>query len=257
MVNVRGVADGERLTLVISAPRRSAELNYNGVLSDTGLDLNPSGNAGQVSTVHFIRSSVANFNAEAHKLAQAGEVIKAEKLKGARVEALNRSVFALETSLNAYVKRASKQIQDTPRFMSYFSLASKNISSKLLSAQRLASGNDQQRAQAEGLFLQIEGAEPGIRNTSDSIDSAVEDMVREAASLKVQMRAFNDACLGDASSLPGDIIPDMGVCKGLITSVSRFEAIRGQLHESHDRLQKMKRAQIAQLESAWHVAASR
>lgn len=254
MANVRGVVDGERLTLVISPPRSSTELNYSGVLSEKGLDLNLSGKAGLVSKVHFSRDSVANFNTEADRLAQAGQVIKSEKLNGARVDALNRSASALEASLDAYVKRANKQINDTPRLVSYFTQVSKEIGAKLQLAQRLAAGNDQQRLQAEGLLVQIEGSEPSIRNTSESIDGAIEDMVQEAASLNAQMTDFNGICLGNASSVhPGDIIPDMGPCKGLITAVSRFKAVRGPVNESHARLQKMKGAAIAQLEVAWRA----
>lgn len=254
MANVRGVVDGERLTLIISTPMSSTELNYSGVLSDKGLELNLSGKAGLVSKVNFARDSVEYFNAEAKRLAQTGEVIKAEKLKGARVDALNRAASALEASLDAYVKRANKQINDTPRFVSYFAQASKEIGAKLQLAQRLAAGGDQQRLQAEGLFVQIEGSEPGIRNTSESIDGAIEDMVREAASLNAQMTAFNGICLGDASSVhPGDIIPDMGPCRGLKAAVSRFEAVRGPLHESHARLQKVKAAAIARLEGDWRA----
>jgi len=158
MANVRGVVDGERLTLAISTPMSSPKQNYSGVLSDKGLDLNLSGNTGLVSKVHFTRDSVENFNAESQRLAQTGQVIKAEKLKGARVDALNRSASALEASLDAYVKRANKQINDTPRFVTYFIQASKEIGSKLQHAQRLATGNGQQRLQAKGLFVQIEGS---------------------------------------------------------------------------------------------------
>lgn len=255
MANVRGVVDGERLTLVISTPRGSTELNYSGVLSDNGLDLNLSGKAGLVSKVHFTRDSVEKFNAESQRLAQTGQVIKAEMLKGARVDALNRSASALESSLDAYVKRANKQINDTPRFVSYFALASKEIGAKLQLAQRLAAGGDQQRLQAEGLLVQIEGSEPSIRNTSESIDSAIEDMVREAASLNAQMTAFNGVCLGGGTSVrPSDIIPDMGPCRGLIGAVSSFEAVRGPVQEAHMRLQTMKAAAIAQLEVAWRAA---
>ncbi|WP_143503558.1 hypothetical protein [Pseudomonas sp. ATCC PTA-122608] len=257
IANVRGVVDGERLTLVISTPRGSTELNYSGVLSDKGLDLNVSGDAALVSKVHFTRDSVEEFNAESQRLAQTGHVIKAEKLKGARVDALNRSASALEASLDAYVKRANKQINDTPRFVSYFAQVSKEIGGKLQLAQRLAAGNDQQRLQAGGLLVQIEGSEPRIRNISESIDGAIEDMVREAASLNAQMTAFNGICLGDASSVhPGDIIPDMGPCRGLKAAVSGFEAVRGPLHESHARLQKVKAVAIAQLEVAWRAADS-
>jgi hypothetical protein len=255
MANVRGVVDGERLTLAISTPMSSPEQNYSGVLSDKGLDLNLSGDAGLVSKVHFTRDSVENFNAESQRLAQTGQVIKAEKLKGARVDALNRSASALEASLDAYVKRANKQINDTPLFVTYFIQASKEIGAKLQHAQRLATGNDQQRLQAEGLLVQIEGSEPSIRNTSESIDGAIEDMVREAASLSARMTAFRGICLGDASSVhPGDIIPDMGPCKSLTAAVSRFEAVRGAVHECHERFQKVKAAAIAQLEAAWRAA---
>lgn len=255
--NVRGIVDEERLTLAISAPRRSTELNCNGVLSDTGLDLNLSGSGGQVSIVHFVRSSVENFNFEAQRLTRAGHVIKAGRLKGEQVETLNRSASALADALDAYVKRANKQINDTPRFLSFFAQASKDIGAKLQSAQRLASGNDQHRAQARGLFLQVEGSESGIRNTSESIDGAIDEMVRETASLNVRMTAFNGICLGGKSLVrPGDIIPDMGPCKGLIAAAWRFEAIKAPLHETHERLQKVKDAAITQLESSWRAASA-
>lgn len=255
--NVRGVVDDERLTLAISVPKRSTELNYTGVLSDTGLDLNLPGNTGLISKVHFTRSSVADFNTKAHNLARAGDVIKAEKLKGEQVEALNRSASALADALDTYVKRANKQINDTPRFMSLFAQASKDISAKLRYAQRLASGGDQQRAQADSLFLEIEGSESGIRNTSESIDGAIDEMVREMASLNVQMTAFNGMCLGGKFTVgPGDIIPDMGPCKGLIAAASRFEAVRAPMRENHERLQKTKDAAITQLESSWRAASA-
>ena len=70
------------------------------------------------------------------------------------------------------------------------------------------------------------------------------------------MPSYNGTCLGDASlERPGNIIPDMGPCKRRIPAVSRFEGVRVALHESHGRLQKTKRAEIAQLESAWRAAA--
>lgn len=217
IANVRGFVDERRLTLTTSASRRSTELNYNGLILDKGLDLNISGNGGQVSTVHFVRSSVENFNLEAQRLTQAGHVIKAGRLKGEQIETSNRSASALADALDAYVKRAKKQINDTPRFLSFFAQASKDIGAKLQLAQRLASGSDRQRAQAEGLFLQIEGSESGIRNTGESIDGAIDEMVRERASLNVQMTSFNGICLGGESLVrPGDIIPDMGPCKWAI-----------------------------------------
>ncbi|NMZ34003.1 hypothetical protein [Pseudomonas proteolytica] len=257
MANVKGAVDGERLTLAISTPRSSTELTYSGVISDKGLELNLSGSTGLVSKVNFARDSVENFNVEANRLAQAGEVIKTEKLKVARVVVLNRSASVLEASLDAYVKRAKKQISDTPRFVSYFAQASKEIGAKFQLAQRLAAGNDRQRLQAENLFVQVEGSEPGIRNTSESIDGAIEEMVLKASTLKAQMTAFKGICIDDASSLrPGDVIPDMGPCKGLIAAASSFEAVQGPVNEAHERLQKMKAAAIAQLEPAWRTAGS-
>ncbi|WP_141537508.1 hypothetical protein [Pseudomonas lurida] len=74
MANVRGAVDAERLAQAISALNSSTELNYSGELSDKGMELYISGNAGVVSKVHFTRDSVANFNAEAQRLARCGKL---------------------------------------------------------------------------------------------------------------------------------------------------------------------------------------
>jgi hypothetical protein len=162
-------------------------------------------------------------------LAQAGQSIRTEKLRADQVETLYRSSLALEEALNNYVKRARKQIDDTPRFISYFTRAS-NVSDRLRLARRLSSGNGALSAQAEAMLAQVSASEPAIRNTGDSIDKAIEDMTREEASLNIRMMAFNGNCLDASTVKPEDVIPDMGTCRVLETAAARFGDVRGLVH---------------------------
>lgn len=124
--NVSGVVDGESLTLTVSLAGLPISRNLSGTVTASTLELNLVGSAGAVASAHFARGSVADFNTEAERLAQAGQSIRTEKLRADQVETLDRSALALEEALNAYVKRARKQIDDTPRFISYFTRASKD-----------------------------------------------------------------------------------------------------------------------------------
>lgn len=253
--NLSGVVDGEKLTLMVTLPGTSGDLNLGGTVTKAGLDLNLSGVAGRISDIHFSHGTVSAFNAEADRLTRAGESIRVERLRGEKVEALNRVAAALEVALDDYVTRANKQIKETPRFLSYFSNAAKQVGERIRLAQRLAVGNDGQRAQAEVLFAQVEGSEPTIRNTSDSIDDAIEQMARDKVMLNTRLSAFGGNCLGKATSVkPGDVIPDMGPCKGLIAAVARFDDVATPLHESHIRLRKLKVEAMGSLESSWRLA---
>lgn len=253
MANVSGVVDGESLTLTVSLAGLPISRNLSGTVTASALELNLVGSAGAVASAHFARGSVADFNSEAERLAQAGQSIKAEKLRADQVETLDRSALALEEALNAYVKRARKQIDDTPRFISYFTRASNDVSNRLRFAQGLLSGNGAQRAQAEVVLAQVSASEPGIRNTGDSIDMAIEDMTREEASLNIRMMAFNGNCLGTSTVKPGDVIPNMGPCKGLEIAAARFGDVRGLVHAAYERLQLQKNKAMKEMEATWQL----
>lgn len=254
MANVSGVVDGENLTLTVSLAGLPISRNLSGTVTASALELNLVGSTGAVASAHFARGSVADFNSEAERLARAGQSIKAEKLRADQVETLDRSALALEVALNAYVKRARKQIDDTPRFISYFTRASNDVSDRLRFAQDLLSGNGVQRAQAEAVLAQVSASEPGIRNTGDSIDTAIEDMTREEASLNIRMMAFNGNCLGISTVKPGDVIPSMGPCKGLEIAAARFEDVRGLVHAAYERLQLQKNKAMKEMEATWQLA---
>lgn len=251
MANVGGVVDGESLVLTVSQAGLPISQNFSGTVTASTLELNMIGSAGAITGAHFVRGSVADFNAEAERLAQASQVIKAEKLRNDQVETLDRSALALEEALNAYVKRARKQIDDTPRFISYFTRASNDIRDRLRFAQRL---NGAQRAQAEAVLAQVSASEPAIRNTGDSIDTAIEDMAREEASLNIRMMAFNGNCLGTSTVKPGGVIPNMGPCKALTSAAARFGEVRVLVHAAHERLQLQKNKAMKELEATWQLA---
>ncbi|MGN7738646.1 hypothetical protein ACTJKT_01440 [Pseudomonas sp. 22526] len=251
MTNVSGVVDGESLTLAVSLAGLPISQNFSGTVTASALELNLVGSAGAVAKAHFARGSVADFNSEAERLAQAGQSIKTEKLRTDQVETLDRSALALEEALNAYVKKARKQIDDTPRFISYFTRASNDIRDRLHFAQHL---NGAQRAQAEAVLAQISASEPAIRNTGDSIDTAIEDMTREEASLNIRMMDFNGNCLGTSTVKPGDVIPNMGPCKALISAAARFGEVRVLVHAAHERLQLQKNKAMKEMEATWQLA---
>ncbi|KZN15920.1 MULTISPECIES: hypothetical protein [Pseudomonas] len=249
--NVSGVVDGESLTLTVSLAGLPISRNLSGTVTASTLELNLVGSAGAVASAHFARGSVADFNTEAERLAQAGQSIRTEKLRADQVETLDRSALALEEALNAYVKRARKQIDDTPRFISYFTRASNDISDRLRFAQRL---NSVQSAQTEAALAQVFASEPAIRNTGDSIDTTIENMTREEASLNIRMMAFNGNCLGISTVKPGDVIPNMGPCKALTSAAARFGEVRVLVHTAHERLQLQKNKAMKEMEATWQLA---
>ncbi|QUG93157.1 hypothetical protein GR140_30830 (plasmid) [Pseudomonas putida] len=251
MANVSGVVDGESLTLAVSLTGLPMSQNFSGTVTTSALELNLVGGAGAVAKAHFTRGSVADFNSEAQRLAQAEQSIKAEKLRSDDVEALDRSALALEEALNAYVKKARKQIDDTPRLISYFTRASTDISDRLHFAQHL---NGAKRAQAEAVLAQISASEPSIRNAGDSIDTAIENMTKEEASLNIRMMDFNGNCLGMSTVKPGDAIPNMGPCKALESAAARFGEVRVLVHAAHERLQLQKNKAMKEMEATWQLA---
>ncbi len=100
MANVSGVVDGESLTLTVSMAGFPISRNLSGTVTASALELNLIGNVGVVASAHFARGSVADFNSEAERLAQAGQSIKAENLRNDQIEALDRSALDLEKALN-------------------------------------------------------------------------------------------------------------------------------------------------------------
>ena len=251
MANVSGVVDGESLTLTVSLLGFPVGRNLSGTVTASALELNLVGTAGAVASVHFTRGSAEDFNSEAERLAQAGQSIKTEKFRDDQIETLDRSALALEEALNAYVKKARKQIDDTPRFISYFTRASNDISDRLRFAQRF---DGAQRAQAKAALAQVSASEPAIRNAGDSIDMAIENMAREEASLNIRMMDFNGNCLGTSTVKPGDAIPNMGPCKALTSAVARFGEVRVLVHVAHERLQRQKNIAMKEMEATWQLA---
>ncbi|NWA05396.1 hypothetical protein [Pseudomonas gingeri] len=211
-LNVIGAVDGESLTLTMARVGIPITQNFSGAVTDSGLELNMVDNSGAALQARFARSNIEEFNAAVGRLTQAGQSIKSESARVDQVEALNRSALALERSLNAYVARAEQQIDKTPSFMSYFSRANKEVSERLQYVQRITSGGDNEvrGLQANTLLNQITASESPIRNTSESIDQAIEEIRREETSLNARLIAFNGICLGSASTVKcsGLMIPD-------------------------------------------------
>ncbi len=249
--NVSGVVDGESLNLTMSLAGFPISQNLSGTVTAAALELNLVGTAGAVASAHFARGSVADFNSEVERLAQVSQSIKNEKLRADKVETLDQSALALKEALNAYVKRARKQIDDTPRFISYFTRASNDISGRLRFAQGL---NGAQRAQAESILAQVSASEPAIRNTGDSIDTAIEEMIREEASLNIRMMAFNGNCLGTSTIKREDLIPNMGPCKALTSAAARFGEVRVLVHAAHEQLQLQKSKSMKEMDTTWKLA---
>jgi len=255
--NVSGAVDGHNLTLTVAKLGLPFAQNISGAVSASGLDLSVAGNTGAAVLAHYDRGSVDDFNSAVERLTLAGQSTKAQKVHADQVDALDRSALALEQSLNAFVTKAKRQIDETPGAISYFTRASKNVGEGLQRAQRMASGgnDDRRRFQADAILNQVLASELSVRNKSDSIDQSIEDMRREEASLNVRITAFTGNCLGQVSTVkPGDAIPDMGPCRGLEAAAARFSEVKGPVHAAHDQLQHQKVEEIRKLEGMWQAA---
>ncbi|NWA28592.1 hypothetical protein HX866_27255 [Pseudomonas gingeri] len=258
-VNVIGAVADNNLTLTIFPVGQTTGQNVSGSLIDSGLELNGVTSTGMTTLDRFERGNVADFNTEVERLQKASQSIKFQKVRADQVEVLNRSALDLEKSLDVFVARAKKQIGEEPRVVSYFTRASKAVNERMQRAQRMSSGGDSDARglQVDVALTQIIASESPIRNASDSIDQAIREMIQEEASLNVRMKAFDGNCLGNTTVKPGDVIPDMGPCRGLDSSVARFTEVKEAVHASHDRVQRQKAEQMRTLEALWQAANSK
>jgi hypothetical protein len=230
-LNVSGVVDGDNLTLTIYSTPLPLGENFGGTATGNGLDFTvpAPGGSGQANVSHFDRGSAQEYDAMVAKLSDAGTTIAAQRQREQQVASLNRDAEALTIDLDAFVARARRVEEHTPRMIAFYARAVSVEQTKLGRAQQLAAtGNNVQLGQAQVEIGQMGVDRSQIDITGSAIGDAQQELARREATLNAAVERFAATCLGDTSVIKvGSPIPDMGPCKGLARAYAAYRGVLG------------------------------
>lgn len=252
--NVVGSVDGTSLTLTVQATPFPVGQNFGGTVTGTGIDLTIARGA-QTGVEHFVKGETADFDAVVYQLNQAGIPVIAARQRGQQVDQLNRQVNALTQDLNAFVVRAHDKIDKWPRATVYYTHAVEVEQAKLERAQHLAAtGNNVAQGQAGVMVSQMGVDKAQISITDDNIAQAEKDEASREVALNAAIARWNATCLDGHDVKPGDLIPDQGPCKGLVSAVAAYHAVLPPLHNALVTLAQAKAHGNEQLATIWRAA---
>ncbi|NTX43051.1 hypothetical protein HT749_06525 [Burkholderia cepacia] len=252
--NVSGSVDGNNITLTVLATPLPIGQNFSGSVSGNGIDLTV-GNGAQTGVEHFAKGQPSDFDQVVAQLNQAGQPIIAARQRGQRVEQLNRQVNALTESLNQFVASAHQHLERLPRAQTFYEHAVTAEQAKLDRAQRLeATGNGVAQGQAGVIVGQMGVDKSQISIADDSIDRVQADARTAENALNARIAQWHGTCLDGSTVKVGDVIPDMGPCKGLTRAVAAYNAVLPPLHNALAAAEQAKAHGHAQLATIWQAA---
>ena len=230
--NVTGSVDGTSVTLTILATPLPIGQNFGGTVTGDGIDLMvPSG--AQTSVQHFMKGQPSDFDEAVAQLNQAGQSIIEARQRGKRADQMSRQVNALSDSLNRFVDDAKQHIDRLPRAKAYYDHAVTVEQAKLERAQRLeATGNGVAQGQARVIVGQMGVDKAQISIVDDELGRVRNEAVAAESALNAQIAQWRGTCLDGTAVKAGDVIPDMGPCKGLARAVSAYNAVLPTLHNA-------------------------
>ncbi|RDU97834.1 hypothetical protein [Trinickia dinghuensis] len=252
--NVSGSVDGNSITLTVLETPLPIRQNFSGTVTGSGIDLTV-GNGAQTGVEHFATGQPSDFDTVVAQLNQAGQPIIAARQRGQRVEQLNRQLNALTDSLNRFVASAHQHLERLPRAQAYYQHAVTVEQAKLDRAQRLeAIGNGVAQGQAGVIVGQMGVDKSQISIADDSFDRAQNDEATAENALNARIAQWHGTCLDGNTVKAGDVIPDMGPCKGLARAVAAYKAVLPPLHNAFAAAAQAKAHGHAQLASIWQTA---
>ncbi|MBK5119204.1 hypothetical protein IQ288_04845 [Burkholderia sp. R-69980] len=252
--NVSGSVDGNSITLTVLVTPLPIGQNFSGSVTGDGIDLTVA-NGAQTGVEHFTKGQPSDFDAAVVQLNQAGQPIIAARQRGQRVDQLNRQVNALTDSINRFVASAHQHLESLPRAQTYYEHAVTVEQAKLDRAQRLE-GTDNGVAQGQaGVIVGQMGVDKSqISIADDSLDRAQADATAAENALNTRIALWRGTCLDGSTVKVGDVIPDMGPCKGLARAVAAYNAVLPPLHTAFAAAAQAKAHGHAQLATIWQAA---
>ncbi|WP_416268258.1 hypothetical protein SD235_11355 [Burkholderia cepacia] len=252
--NVSGSVDGNNITLTVLETPLPIGQNFSGSLTGDGIDLTV-GNGAQTAIEHFAKGQPSDFDHLVAQLNETGQPIIAARQRGQRVEQLNRLVNALTESLNQFVASAHQHLERLPRAQTFYEHAVTVEQAKLVRAQRLeATGNGVAQGQAGVIVGQMGVDKSQISIADDSIDRMQANAAAAENALNARIAQWRGTCLDGSTVKVGDVIPDMGACKGLARAVAAYNAVLPPLHNALAAAEQAKTHGHAQLATIWQAA---
>lgn len=228
-------------------------------MTSDGLSLSSPSKSGTTQTqiTYFNHASLSDYDTAVGKLGAAGAVILAKRQRALEVEALDREADQLSLELDRFVAGAQRMMEQQPGIVNYYSRALSEQQSILGMALRLASGNDVQKAQSHAVVAGMNVAKNTISNASAGVDRAIQASADKELALNAKIRRFSGICLGEpGANETGQVIPNMGSCKALLSSVAQYKAVLDPLHSMHIALVQSKAKNLEQLALVWKAASN-
>ncbi|PRE88298.1 hypothetical protein [Burkholderia gladioli] len=252
--NVSGSVDGNSLTLTVLETPLPIGQNFSGTVTGSGIDLTVA-NGAQTGVERFAKGQPSDFDTVVAQINQAGQPIIAARQRGQQVDQLNRQVNALTDSLNRFVASAHQHLDRLPKAQAYYDHAVTVEQAKLDRAQRLeATGNGVAQGQAGVIVGQMGVDKSQISIADDSIDRVQTDATTAENALNARIAQWRGTCLDGSTAKAGDVIPDMGPCKGLARAVAAYNAVLPPLHNALAAAAQAKAHGHAQLATIWQAA---
>lgn len=197
----------------------------------------------------------SDFDAVVTQLNEAGQPIIAARQRAQRVDQLDHQVDSLTDSLNRFVAHAHEHIQRLPRAQTYYEQAVTVEQAKLDQAERLeATGNGVAKGQAGVIFGQMAVDKSQISIVDDTLERAQNDETAAENTLNARIAQWRGTCLDGSTVKVGDVIPDMGPCKGLDRAVAAYNAVLPPSHKAFASAAQAKAHGHAQLATIWQTA---
>jgi len=252
--NVSGSVDGNSLTLTVLETPLPIGQNFSGTVTGSSIDITIA-NGAQTGVEHFAKGQPADFDTVVAQLNQAGQPIIAARQRRQQVDQLNRQVSALTDSLNRFVASAHQHLERLPKAQAYYDHAVSIEQAKLDRAQRLvATGNGVAQGQAGVIIGQMSVDKAQISIADDSIDRVRTNATSAENVLNGRIAQWRGSCLDGGNVKVGDVIPDMGPCKGLARAVTAYNAVLPPLHNALAGAAQAKTHAHAQLATIWQAA---
>ncbi|MCA7951357.1 hypothetical protein LGM43_13875 [Burkholderia seminalis] len=93
-----------------------------------------------------------------------------------------------------------------------------------------------------------------ISIADDSLDRAQADATAAENALNARIAQWRGTCLDGSTVKVGDLIPDLGPCKGLVRAVAAYNAVLPQLHTAFAAAALAKAHGHAQFATIWQTA---
>lgn len=254
---VKGVVDSGHVSLTLLMAGLPMAGNLEGEVIGDAIELSVMETSGKLAMQRFVRGSLNDFNQASSVLLDSGRRLEAKHQRDAKIKQLDDQVMSIARRMEVYVKRARKQMDDSPRHKAWFTKANAEVAGNLEAAKRLSQGNYTQIGEAQRLLNEIFSISSTYRDNSDTIDSDVQEIIKEQHALSAQLATLNGKCLGNVVA-PTDesVMPHAASCRAVWNVLADYEAIKEPLQLAHASLAEHRDQAISSMRQSWKSAVS-